>query len=1054
MLFDSGYEDLKDHARRHGIQAHEELPNEDFTATWSVWDDYTVAEHLSSSEVDALSPRVSTALESLYTVAGEPDPGERLLDSIPMSGESDYKRNRRTLERRADEIRKLQQQFPDAGLKTMDEILTEAQEEARVVREKAMTSAARARGVGKLGVLAGTMTAIMRDPVILASLPFGSGTIRGGSIVANAWRAFKTEALIAGTAEALIQPKVYGWKQQIESPYSIKEAATNVMIAALGAGALRATGSSVLDIAQVRKVAKTKRAAADQGDKTAAAEADVLDQYLHLNERTAGRTVAEERAHTQAVEQAMEDLQAGQPTQATGEIPGQTLYQLDPLEIEVDAKTFQFKEGGDAEGVIDTLRGVDRWDPEMANTVMVWERTDGPRFIADGHQRLALAKRAIAGGQPPEEVRLHAILYRESDGYTPEFIRAKAAMRNIGMGVGTEIEAAKVLRELSEADLLKLPKLPPKGRIVASAKGLANLEDEAFQMVVNGMIDARFAAIIGEMIPDGLDQKGVIAYLSRHKPDNLDQARLMVTDIRAAGFERRETMDLFGSQEFSETLFKERAQVIDAAMKKLRSDKKIFKTLEEQAGTITEAGNILDRATNLERMTADERALALLTSLANRKGPVSDAVNAAARLVRDGEKPAKAIQEVLDEVAQEARGPAPAPKPEAVTPKRGEPVNLQELDEVTREITEVAFKSKQKGLSLEDYHKRARKAQGQMTRIGNELQKTLGDRVAFLNPGVKKIGDAAKKLSRKGYEVDELTDVCRCGFAVTDAGDVQKVINRISKTYEVLDEGMNVTPAGYFDQKLMVRFKDGTVGEVQIWEPHLLAAKEGAEFVDEIFPDHLKKVVADMDIPPKEKSGHALYDQQKDLEVDGKVLKESRQQHEALGREMQGIYSSAMRSANTSWKESLDSILPSSRISKTEAGSQLPGSDELRMKRPTQDSSESMKTTAGRLAQEKYSTTLSQSKSRITTTSTQSVSKDTKNIYQDTPGMEKIIQDEMAQVQRIIDEGADMDIPSTVRVDENGEIVVDTQSMRAAFDDLAEEERLIDDMFACHEGAA
>lgn len=66
--------------------------------------------------------------------------------------------------------------------------------------------------------------------------------------------------------------------------------------------------------------------------------------------------------------------------------------------------------------------------------------------------------------------------------------------------------------------------------------------------------------------------------------------------------------------------------------------------------------------------------------------------------------------------------------------------------------------------------------------------------------------------------------------------------------------------------------------------------------------------------------------------------------------------------------------------------------------------------------------------------------------------MEKIIQDEMDQVQRIMDEaGADLEIPSGVRINEEGEMVVDTQSMRAAFDDLAEEERLIDDMFSCHE---
>lgn len=1037
MLFDSGYDDLKDHAQRHGIDSADQVPSDSFLDTWSTWDEFTVSESLSSSEIDHYSGPVSEALDSLYSVAGEPTPAERLMESIPMSGESGYRRNRRILEKRTDEIRKLQQQYPDAGLKTMEEIQAEIQEKTRGIREQAMKSAARARGVGKLGVLAGTMTAIMRDPVILATLPFGAAEIKGGSIIANAWRAFKTEAAIAGGVETLIQPQVYGWKQEIESPYSIKEAATNIMLASVGAGGLRATGSAVLDITQVRKVAKQKRAAAAEGDKSAAAEADVLDQYLHLNERAAGRTIAEERTHTQAVEQAMEDLQAGQPTQATGEVPGQTLYQMDPREIEVDAKTFQFKEGGDAEGVIDTLRGVDRWDPELANTVMIWERADGTRFIADGHQRLALAKRAIAGGQPVEEVRLHAILYRESDGYTPEFIRAKAAMRNIAMGVGTEIEAAKVLRELSEIDLLKMPKLPPKGRIVASAKGLANLEDEAFQMVVNGMVDARFAAIIGEMIPDGLDQRGVIAYLSRHKPDNLDQARLMVTDIRAAGFERRETMDLFGTTELSETLFKERAQVIDAAMKKLRTDKKIFKTLEEQAGTITEAGNVLDRATNLERMTADERALAILTSLANRKGPVSDAVNAAARRVRDGEKPAKAIREVLDEVTQEASG-TPRPKPEPVTEaKIGQPVRLNELTDEAADEAEHLFRSKQKKriASIDDlYGKNNRIAvahQRHLNRIGAEISEATG--ATYAPPPKKAATQQIKGRARVEekvhgkYEGDywKITDIVRTTFILDTVRQGEEVLTRLADELEVLDEFWNRMPTGYFDRKVLVRFKDGRIGEIQLMSAEMHRAKF-------------------------ELGGHNLYKQWRELdEVKGAV------ERTRLNKEMVTLYDRAMKASSRDWNEllevRLDSMDTSSALTSRQArsGAEI---ENARVRSPSRTS------TAGIPSHQQNSLTSSQRNSVDTSsmslTSTRSITKDTKNIYQDTPGMEKIIQDEMAQVQRIIDEGADLEIPAGVRVDENGEMVVDTQSMRAAFDDLAEEERLIDDMFACNEGAA
>ena len=73
-----------------------------------------------------------------------------------------------------------------------------------------------------------------------------------------------------------------------------------------------------------------------------------------------------------------------------------TIYRFDPDEIEVDAELFQFKEGGDEFGVTDRLQGITKWMPDQAGTVVVYEYADGRRFIADGHQRLGLAKRIKA----------------------------------------------------------------------------------------------------------------------------------------------------------------------------------------------------------------------------------------------------------------------------------------------------------------------------------------------------------------------------------------------------------------------------------------------------------------------------------------------------------------------------------------------------------------------------------------------------------------------------------------------------------------------------------
>lgn len=93
------------------------------------------------------------------------------------------------------------------------------------------------------------------------------------------------------------------------------------------------------------------------------------------------------------------------------------LQKVDPRSIKADPETFQFKSGGDAHGVTDRLKGVTQWDPVAAGKTVVWERADGARFIADGHQRRGLALRSIEAGQ--KNVRLDAYVMREREGWKP-----------------------------------------------------------------------------------------------------------------------------------------------------------------------------------------------------------------------------------------------------------------------------------------------------------------------------------------------------------------------------------------------------------------------------------------------------------------------------------------------------------------------------------------------------------------------------------------------------------------------------------------------------------
>ena len=94
------------------------------------------------------------------------------------------------------------------------------------------------------------------------------------------------------------------------------------------------------------------------------------------------------------------------------------------------------------------------------------------------------------------------------------------------------------------------------------------------------------------------------------------------------------------------------------------------------------------------------------------------------------------------------------------------------------------------------------------------------------DPGVKKTERIKDKLAR-GKTVQEVNDAVRGGFDTPTPEQSDKVVRTLARHFEVADEGWTVTPQGYFDRKVMVRFKDGQIGEVQMWAPGMLDAKEG-----------------------------------------------------------------------------------------------------------------------------------------------------------------------------------------------------------------------------------
>ena len=386
-----------------------------------------------------------------------------------------------------------------------------------------------------------------------------------------------------------------------------------------------------LDLAEAQDVANQQKARRGQ----------IKDEIDSLREEQAAFGAENQRILTER-----ETLVQRALTDGAGDNLDGLVYRFNPDEILVDADLFQFKAGGDEYGVSDRLRGIKIWDPVKAGQIVVYEFADGRRFIADGHQRLGLARR-IKAEDPTQDVRLYGNIIREVDGITPEMARVIAAMKNIAEGTGTAIDAAKVLRVAPE----RIGELPPKSVLVRQAQGLTLLSDEAFGAVINGVVPANYAALVGRLIPEdeGL-QSNAISVLAKTDPANEFQAEAIVRQVRDAGAERITQASLFGEEVITESYFTERARILDRAQKQLRQDKAAFGTLVRNAERLEAEGNQLARSANERRANNDTQAIALLQALANRKGPVSDALNAAARAARERGSYAEPTRNFVDAV--------------------------------------------------------------------------------------------------------------------------------------------------------------------------------------------------------------------------------------------------------------------------------------------------------------------------------------------------------------------------------------------------------------------
>jgi predicted kinase len=540
----------------------------------------------------------------------------------------------------------LKQQFDDA----------QASEQSRSIHNPGPLRAT-ARFAGGTGSSVG-------DPINLITAPFGGAVVnQGGKLL---WKGVASNMLVNAGAAALTEGEVADWYEKMGAEYTFEDFVYNVSLnAALGGALPLAVPGVRMTWQKSKELADILIAKGFKVDAKTQALLDMIDDFEATNDsnpfrrNSALESLDADAAHEEALTAASAAIQDGnaefippapllplkeQPTAPKQKAPlpsGRTVMdvikdddayvvRLNAADLEVDAATFQYKSEGDEFGVTDVLRDEKEWIPSWSGTLTVYEYANGKRVVADGHQRIGFAKRVMAQ-DPSKNIEVNAIIFREADGVSPEEMRVIAALKNIVEGSGDAVDAAKVLR----VDPSALPVLPAKSELVQQARGIRPLSNDSFGMVINGIVPAKYAQYVGDLIKDQNLQDAAMRVLAKSKPENKFQAEAMVRQVRDMPTAEVTQTSLFGDELMTESYFFERSKILNQAYTELRKDKSAFETLVRNSERLEAEGNVLVNDANERKAATDAQTIALLQTLANRKGPLSDALNDAARTARD-----------------------------------------------------------------------------------------------------------------------------------------------------------------------------------------------------------------------------------------------------------------------------------------------------------------------------------------------------------------------------------------------------------------------------------
>jgi len=565
----------------------------------------------------------------------------------------------------------------DKGIDTKENMEKQIGVDAQEAYKNFADIKSRSTGMGTFGSYVGMGGAVFQDPLILSTLPLGMMYSLPKNFLAASVKIGMIEAALAATAEIGIQTQVQPYRKKLGfededleilgltlTPGETRVAAATLaglvggpalfgLFKGIGKGIdLTGEGLSVLKgkledlpLTKVRQIYQeiikknpkyknpdiedTNLENLTKDDSPFIETPDSNAEHVARGNEVANYVLNEGKIST-VVEPPKSNIQIEKIDNYNG-----TLKTYDPDEIIFEPQIFQYKTGGDAFGVTKKLKDVELWDQPSAGVVLTYKFRDGRVAIVDGHQRLGLAKRLKAKGQ---NIKLVSYTFNEADDIPADMVMVKGMLMNLRNNTGSATDAARVLRSRFGLDWEKIRlSLPPQMKIVKNAMGLSKLSDDAWGLFLTKNVNEDLASRVGTFISNKNIHNKVLAALMSRKFNSLQEMDTVLMQIERMPTVKGTQETLFGKEFFEETLILEKAKIINDIVKNKKKLSSAFKTIVEQETDLSAAGNVLKRQSNINKGEENAKILEKINIVATRVGQLSDDLNNAAKLYKQGD---------------------------------------------------------------------------------------------------------------------------------------------------------------------------------------------------------------------------------------------------------------------------------------------------------------------------------------------------------------------------------------------------------------------------------